>query len=90
MDRSDIQAVIAEFTRQLHKRALEYKGFNGDFIGEQLWHEVPPQAFYHLRFANVLEMKKVCFMGLVHVFSSFLEDRNARLFTVLERFLARR
>jgi hypothetical protein len=48
LEPSDIQAVIAEFSLQLHKRALEYKGLNGDFIGEKLSHEIPPQAFYHL------------------------------------------
>lgn len=48
IDKSEVLAVIAEFALQLHKRALEYRGLNGDFIGEDLWHQVSPQAFYHL------------------------------------------
>jgi hypothetical protein len=33
---------------QLHRHALEYKGGNGDFIGEDLWYQVDRQTFYHL------------------------------------------
>jgi len=47
-DASEVSAVIDEFALQLHKRALEYRGLNGDLIGEDLWHQVGPQAFYHL------------------------------------------
>ncbi|HKO60734.1 MAG TPA: hypothetical protein VJV03_06200 [Pyrinomonadaceae bacterium] len=39
--------VISEFVLQLHRHALEYRGMNGDFIGEELRTHIPPQAFYH-------------------------------------------
>ena len=48
IEESEVLAVIAEFALQLHKRALEYRGLNGDFIGEELSYQVSPQAFYHL------------------------------------------
>lgn len=48
LDQGDVNSVIAEFALQLHRRAVGYKGVNGDFIGESLWHEVNSQAFYHL------------------------------------------
>src|SRR3712207_2100318 len=48
IDEREVRAVIDEFGLQLHKRALEYKGLNGDYIGEELWTEIDPQAFYHL------------------------------------------
>lgn len=43
-----VRAVVAEFSLQLHRRALEHRGLNGDFIGEELWSQVDRQAFYHL------------------------------------------
>src|SRR5437879_1703248 len=43
-----VKAVVAEFALQLHRHALEYRGLNGDFIGECLWNQVDRQAFYHL------------------------------------------
>ena len=43
-----VRAVVAEFSLQLHRRALEYRGGNGDFIGEELWSLVDRQTFYHL------------------------------------------
>jgi hypothetical protein len=48
MERSEVSPVIDEFLLQLHKRALEYKGLNGDFIGENLHYEIGEQGFYHL------------------------------------------
>ena len=43
-----VSSVLAEFGLQLHKRLVEYEGLNGDYIGEELSHELPPQGFYHL------------------------------------------
>lgn len=43
-----VRAVVAEFALQLHRRALEFQGLNGDFIGESLWSQVDQQTFYHL------------------------------------------
>jgi hypothetical protein len=40
--------VVDEFCCQLHKRIFEYKGLNGDFIGEELHYLIPSQAFFHL------------------------------------------
>jgi hypothetical protein len=47
-DEDVVRAVVAEFALQLHRRALEYRGGNGDFIGEELWPLVDRQTFYHL------------------------------------------
>jgi hypothetical protein len=47
-DEEQVRAVVSELALQLHKRALEYRGLNGDFIGEDLWYQIGPQAFYHL------------------------------------------
>ena len=33
MERDVVSAVASELLLQLHKRALEYEGLNGDFIG---------------------------------------------------------
>lgn len=43
-----VENVLNEFCYELHKRIFEYEGFNGDFIGEELPHIIPDQAFYHL------------------------------------------
>lgn len=43
-----VRAVIGEFALQLHRHAIEYRGINGDFIGENLWTHINSQAFYHL------------------------------------------
>ncbi len=48
MEEPAVAAVIAEFALQLHRYACEYTGFNGDYIGEDLRYQVPPQALYHL------------------------------------------
>ena len=48
MEPSEVAAAIDEFLLRLHKRALEYEGLNGDFIGENLHHEIGDQGFYHL------------------------------------------
>lgn len=43
-----VENVLNEFCYQLHKGIFEYEGINGDFIGEELSHILPRQAFYHL------------------------------------------
>lgn len=48
LDENMVDAVVADFALQLHRHALEYRGLNGDFIGEDLRYQVGPQAFYHL------------------------------------------
>lgn len=48
LDEKTARAVVADFALQLHRHALEYKGGNGDFIGEDLWCQVDRQTFYHL------------------------------------------
>jgi hypothetical protein len=40
--------VANELMLQLHRRLFEYRGLNGDFIGEELHLQIGPQAFYHL------------------------------------------
>lgn len=47
MERDEVVAVIEEFMLQLHQRLVEYDGLNGDYVGEQLWSEVSPQAYFH-------------------------------------------
>ena len=53
VDSDTVRAVVDEFMLQLHRRFVEYSGGNGDVIGEQLWSELGPQAFYH--FLGMLE-----------------------------------
>jgi hypothetical protein len=48
MEPSEVASVVNEFTLQLHKRLVEYKGLNGDYIGEDLHYQIDGQAFYHL------------------------------------------
>lgn len=43
-----VVAVTDELLLQLHRRFVEYNEGNGDVIGEELWHQLSPQAFYHL------------------------------------------
>lgn len=44
---SVVVAVLQEFCLQLHKRLYEYRGFNGDYIGEEFRHEISDQAYFH-------------------------------------------
>lgn len=48
MDSADVSSVVSEFALLLHKEIYEYKGFNGDYIGEALHFKIPAQAFFHL------------------------------------------
>ncbi len=48
MEKNDVAAVLDEFCLQLHRQIYEYNEGNGDYLGEQLWHKVSSQAFYHL------------------------------------------
>ena len=43
-----VEAIVNEFSLQLHRRIYEYQGLNGNYVGEALWRDVPEQAFYHL------------------------------------------
>ncbi len=47
MEREDVAAIIDEFMLQLHRRIVEYEGFNGDYLGEELRHELCIQAYFH-------------------------------------------
>jgi hypothetical protein len=44
-DESDVEAVLSEFTLQLH-RAL-FEKFEGDYVGQTLYEELPHQAYFH-------------------------------------------
>ena len=44
----EISLIIDEFLLQLHRHIYEYKGLNGDFIGEELHYMLSRQAFFHL------------------------------------------
>lgn len=48
VDRSIVGQVVDQLAVQLHRRLVEYRGMNGDYIGEALLHEIGPRAFYHL------------------------------------------
>ncbi len=48
LERSAVAIVLDEFFLQLHRGLVEYEGFNGDYIGENLSHHLPKQAFFHL------------------------------------------
>lgn len=53
LDVDAVAAVVDEFMLQVHRRAYEYQGLNGDYIGEELHYEMGPQGFYHfLRFLD--------------------------------------
>lgn len=43
----EVAAIVDEFLLQLHRRFYEYKGLNGDYIGEELHYEINKQSFYH-------------------------------------------
>jgi len=45
-DESDVEAVLNEFTLQLH-RAL-FEKFEGDYVGQTLYRELPHQSYFHL------------------------------------------
>ncbi|HBC00739.1 MAG TPA: hypothetical protein DC032_09190 [Pseudomonas sp.] len=48
LERDDVAAVIDEFMLQLHRRIVEYdEPGNGNYIGERLWAELQPQAYFH-------------------------------------------
>ena len=47
MERPDVAVVIEEFMLQLHRRLVEYGEGNGSYIGEVMWSEVSPQAYFH-------------------------------------------
>lgn len=44
----EVSVVIDEFVLQLHRGLFEYKGINGDYLGEELHHQIGKQAFCHL------------------------------------------
>lgn len=48
LEHSVVAGVLDEFFLQLHRGLVEYEGFNGDYIGENLSHRLPKQAFFHL------------------------------------------
>lgn len=48
LEREDVSAIIDEFMLQLHRNLFEYKGLNGDYVGEELHYQLGKQAFYHL------------------------------------------
>jgi hypothetical protein len=48
LEASTVASVLDEFMLQLHRGLVEYEGFNGDYIGENLSHRMPKQAFFHL------------------------------------------
>ena len=47
-DREVVSRVIEEFCLSLRRGLDEYKGFNGDYIGEQLHWDISNRAFFHL------------------------------------------
>ena len=47
-DPSDVSAILDEAFLCLHRRIFEYKGLNGDYLGEAMHFEIGDQAFYHL------------------------------------------
>ena len=48
MEDSVVRQVVDEFLLQLHRRLHEYRGLNGDYVGEELHYQIGPQGFYHL------------------------------------------
>lgn len=51
MEEDQVSSVLDEFLLQLNRRLYDYVyvgGFNGDYIGEALIHQISYQSFYHL------------------------------------------
>lgn len=48
VDREVVNHVIEEFCLGLRRGLDEYKGINGDYIGEQLRGDISNRAFFHL------------------------------------------
>jgi len=48
MEDDAVRHVVDEFLLQLHRRLYEYRGLNGDYLGEELHYQIGPQGFYHL------------------------------------------
>jgi hypothetical protein len=48
LPQNKVVEVIEVFARVLHRRIYEYRGLNGDFIGEALLWETSSQAYFHL------------------------------------------
>ncbi len=48
LESAQVRNIVDEFLLQLHRDLVEYEGLNGDYIGESLPHQLPPQAFFHL------------------------------------------
>jgi hypothetical protein len=44
----DARRVSESLLKTLHKRLVEYRGLNGDYLGEQAHWELSEKAFYHL------------------------------------------
>lgn len=56
--RDDVMETVELFMELLHKKAYEYKGLNGDYIGEELHYDMSDKAFYHfLGFLNDFDDK---------------------------------
>lgn len=47
---SEKQAACAcdAFLEQLHRRLVEYRGLNGDYLGEEAHYELSDRGYYHL------------------------------------------
>jgi len=43
-----VSHVVDEFRLQLHRRLYDYRGLNGDYLGEELHYQIGPQGFYQL------------------------------------------
>lgn len=48
MEDDAVSHVVDEFLLQLHRCLYEYRGLNGDYVGEELHYQIGPQGFYHL------------------------------------------
>ena len=48
MEEDDVSRVLDEFLLQIHRRFYEYRGMNGDYLGEELHRQLGAQGFYHL------------------------------------------
>jgi hypothetical protein len=72
----EVAAVIDEFMLQLHRGIVEYVGFNGDYVGENLSHCLPKQSFFHLlRFLDRFSERYQWEPGVAHEYLSRLGSR---------------
>lgn len=48
VDKRTVSLVADELLYELHRRLVEYRGLNGNYLGEEAHYELNDRGFYHL------------------------------------------